>query len=259
MKIIENTIFGYVERIWANEPFSFAGYSDAEWLCVLGQRLGVRTGLGQIIDADHGKLLADILRRRQHDARFLFAIPKCLWQLPCFADAGGIDDYLKTNGIDIVGYERDLVTDELAMNAGLYPLISTVRRFRPIIIGPGPLRGIDFLNYSHFVEISTPNLHLEIGGIERAVEAASRCETEQRRIFLVSAGVSAAVIIDRLHDLEPKSFLIDCGSIWDAFVGIGGQRPWRARLYDNPDLLAEWKRLNFIDHPIRRWESSVAI
>lgn len=256
MNIREHTIYHYVERIWRDQPFSFAGYSDAEWLCVLGRRLGDKTSLGQVLDGQHGELLLDVLRRRQHDPRFWVAVPKCLWDLEVFR---GIDAFLADRSIAITGYERDLVTDELAMNAGLYPLISTVCTRRPIIIGPKALRGADFLGYSQFVEIATPNLHLEPGGIDRAVAEAAAIRPAERKIYLVSAGVSAAIIIDRLHDLEPHSFLIDCGSIWDAFVGIGGQRPWRARLYEAPDLLAEWKRLNFIDHPIRRWESSVAV
>jgi hypothetical protein len=74
------------------------------------------------------------------------------------------------------------------------------------------------------------------------VEAAKRYG--KSAVYCVSAGVSAAIIIDQLHDTLPDSCLLDCGSIWDAFVGIGGQRQWRAELYANPKAWERWKRKN---------------
>ncbi|GAG77896.1 unnamed protein product, partial [marine sediment metagenome] len=153
------------------------------------------------------------------------------------------------NYINIEAYERDMILDDLARDAGLFPLINQLQKMDVVIIGPRPLRRLHFLNRKHFVQISSPNLHLEfkqdrkrLSGIDWAVEDA--LEYGKPAVYLVSAGVSAAVIIDRLHDEIPDSFFIDCGSIWDAFVGIGEQREWRANLYDNPIALAEWEGRN---------------
>lgn len=244
MRLHEKPIEWYVDRLARGDHFSLAGYSDAEWLCVLGYRLGETTGLGQVISAEHGDLLADVLHRRRRDKRFLFAVPKCLVDAsrPVFGD-GCIDWWLGHNDLRIEAYERDMVTDDLARGAGLYPFIKQLKQTETVVIGPRPLRGLYFLGFRHFVEISTPNLHLERGGIDRAVGEA--LIYKRPAAYLVSAGVSAAVIIDRLHDEAPRgSSLIDCGSIWDAFVGIGGQREWRAKLYANPQEWERWKRKN---------------
>jgi len=64
------------------------------------------------------------------------------------------------------------------------------------------------------------------------------------RICCFSAGVSAAVIIDKLHDEIPDSFFIDCGSIWDAFARVGAQRAWRGKLYENDKAYDQWVRKN---------------
>lgn len=224
--------------------FSLVGYSDAEWYCVLGKRINERTGLGQIIDANHGKKLCEILERRQKCENFLFAVPRCLGQLPEF-DTYDIEDFLEKKGIELEAYERDMVTDDLAEAAGLYPFIREIqsRKNKVVVIGNKHLRKTShFLGYNHFIEIESPNLHKTSNGVDNAVRDAIRRGIQG--LYLVSAGVSAAVIIDKLHDEIPKSWFIDCGSIWDAFVGIGGQREWRAKLYKDPVALAAWKWRN---------------
>ena len=241
--IHEMPIIYYVDRLREGDYFSFAGYSDAEWYCILGIREGDRSGLGQIFSAEHGKRLADVIQRRWNDPRFLFAIPKCLWELPHFCKES-IDIFLRRRQIQLEAYERDMVTDRLAENADLFPLINQLRRMNTIIIGNKHLRGLNeqVFRYGCFIEISSPNLHLEPNGIERAVEQAKAYG--QSGVYLVSAGVSAAVIIDQLHDAIPNSFFIDCGSIWDAFVGIGEQREWRRILYTHPNKYRRWIKRN---------------
>ena len=251
MRLHKQPIDWYVNRLQNGDWFSVAGYSDAEWFCVLGLRVGETTGLGQVIDAAHGDLLADVLRRRQNDSRFLFAVPKCLVDAsrPIFGD-GCVDWWLGSRGIRIEAYERDMVTDDLARAAGLQPLVKQLRRMPVVVVGPAPLRKLDFLRPKHFVEVSTPNLHLEDGGIDRAVKDVLEYLNQAKRshAVLVSAGVSAAVIIDRVHGRhEVRHYLIDCGSIWDAFAGIGGQRQWRAELYADPERYRKWIRENLKD------------
>jgi hypothetical protein len=245
MKIHRESIGHFISWLGRGVRFSLAGYSDAEWYCVLGERDGERTGLGQVLSRDHGARLLDVLRRRQGDDRFKFAVPEVLYTLPSFCD-GQIDWFLGSQGIRIEAFERDRLTDDLAREGNLHGLIRAVRSFartRPVaMVGPDPLAGMQqYLPLSMFVPVSTPNLHLEPGGIERAVERCVRKNLNDA-LYLVSAGVSAAVIIDQLHDAFPRSWFMDCGSIWDAFVGIGGQREWRAELYRDPEKLEAWKR-----------------
>lgn len=246
MKIHCESLNHYLAWLRDGWHFAFAGYSDAEWYCMMGLRAGKRTALGQKLDPAHGQKLLDVMRRRQSDPRFLFAIPKCLYSLPEFSD-GQIDWFLGREDIRVEGYERDMVTDDLARQGDLYPLIRQLQDMEVCVIGPRDLRGTKpFLRYKHFVEISTPNLHMEEGGIHRA-----KCQTmdwlrgaQPGKVVLVSAGVSAAVIIHILYESCPSHFYLDCGSIWDGFVRIGGQRQWRADLYGDQRRYERWLKDN---------------
>lgn len=241
MLIHEHPIQWYIDKMIHGETFCFPGYSDAEFFSMMGIRLNNLTGLGQVIHYATGQKLLDVMQRRQASKDWLFAIPKCLWDLPQLTPpATTIDTYLKKHKVKIEGYERDMVLDDLARDAGLFPLIQQLQDMDTVVIGNQWLSGLKFLDSKQFIPIPSPNLHMEIFGLEKVVQAAME-RPRRDCVYLISAGVSAPLIIDRLYDLIPDSWFIDCGSIWDAFVGIGGQRTWRANLYANPVAHQKWK------------------
>ena len=241
MRIYKRPIEWYVRKLEKGNYFAFPGYSDAEWFSMMGIREGQKTGLGQLMTREHGRRLLDVMRRRVDDPKWLFAVPECLWRIPQF-EKTSIDSFLQEEGIDLkYAYERDMVLDDLARDAGLYPLIKQLQEMDTVVIGPKELeKPLTFLDYKAFIPITSPNLHMEKGGIEHAVVRALGYDA----VYLISAGVSAPVIIDQLYKDNPNAFYIDCGSIWDAFAGIGGQRTWRADLYGDSFKLQEWKRKN---------------
>lgn len=270
MKINRESVYHYVRMMQRREHFTFAGYSDAEWRCVFGgEWAGTVTALGQVIDPDHGRLLADVLRRRAADPTFMVAVPRCLWPhegprpegapadapgpfrpgLPGFAE-GQVDWWLGREGLRPDGWERDDVLDDLAAAGGLYPWLREFNRHRVLLVGPAHLRRLppEVLHVGGLVEVPTPNLHRDPAALDGAAAAArgwldDRLGAGETVVVLVSAGVSAAVICDRLHDRVVggrRGWVIDVGSTWDAFVREGGQRAWRAELYADPARWEKW-------------------
>lgn len=244
MKILEKDIRYYLDMIRERRPFAFVGYSDAEWICMFGQRSECHSALGQKLDAGHGERLLEVLKRRQNDPWWMLAVPKILQTAEHF-DWAMFCDYLKEHDLEeLIAYERDMVTDDMAAAGKLYPLVEAIRTFDGprVMIGNHRLRHMKGpLKLSAFFGIDSPNFHMKPGGIERVVSLVKDRVFLQPALFLVSAGVSAAVIVDQLYDTFDKSIFFDCGSIWDAFVGIGGQREWRAKLYEDSVALQSWK------------------
>ena len=241
VEILKKTIDWYVNKMQRGECFSFPGYSDAEWFSILHYDEGKATGLGQILHGPTGDRLLESLVRHDGDPAWMPAVPDVMWTGGDMqtAEIGlRIDNLIKKHGVEGPFYDRDLVTDGLAERAGLHPFIAQLQQMSVVVVGNEHLRSLRFLNYKHFVEVGCPNFHLEPGGIERAVREC--LDYGRPAVYCVSAGMSAALIIDQLHGELADSWLIDCGSIWDAFVGIGGQRRWRADLYADPYKHQEW-------------------
>ncbi len=247
MRIIEKPIDYFVGMLHRGERFSLANYSDGEWFCMIGHRIGLLTGGGQMIDSATGERMIAVLKRRQHDPSFLFSTAKVVLEM---VDANEvsietrIDTLLAENDIRVDFYERDMISDDLAAASGLFPFIKELRRHNLVFIGNRELEPVREVLYGFgkFIGIDSPNLHMLNGAIEDAVEEA--VNYGQPAVYLVSAGLSAPLIVDQLHDRIPGNSFIDCGSIWDAFVGIGGQRDWRKEMYKDPAKVDEWRRVN---------------
>lgn len=234
MVIHEHPIEWYIEQM--REPFSFPGYSDAEWFCLVGERHGNRTGYGQLLTDAANDLLLNTLRL---SGRMFPAIPK---QILSFPQGPRIREFSFNTLLNKVEfYERDMVTDDLARDAGLAPLIQKLRTMRVGLVGNPALASLDVFPIHRFYPTDAQDFHLNRKGMQAIVH--SILNVKDCDIYLFSSGISAACMIGMLHG-KVCATLFDCGSMFDAFVGIGGQREWRQKLYEDPGALQDWKRKN---------------
>jgi hypothetical protein len=217
-------------------PFSFPGFSDAEWFCLIGERHGNRTGYGQLLTDQANDLLLYTLHQQ---GRMFPAMPK---QMLSFPQGTTIKAFIASHSPhELHFYERDMVTDELAERAGLAPLIKKLRTMQVGFVGNPALKKLDVFPIHRFYATDPNDFHLNRKGMQGVVRQIMKdrdCD-----IYLFSSGISAACIIGMLHG-KLRATLFDCGSIWDAFIGIGGQREWRSRLYSDEKLLSNWKEKN---------------
>jgi hypothetical protein len=118
---------------------------------------------------------------------------------------------------------------------GLVPFIRQLREMPLTVVGNSAHRKLTWLRYDSFIEVSYPNCLQEV---PRVLEEAKRIGGG--RVYSVSAGMPAAIITKGIHQMFPDVFALDLGSVWDAFIGIGGQRPWRNLLYNDREKYDEW-------------------
>lgn len=237
-------------KVTNKEQFVTLGYSDAEWLCIFGLREDARTGFGQKLTSELRAPLEDVLVRHWEDPKVMFAVPDVA--LKHYYDrpkplGDMIDERLQLLGISPTFYERDCWTDTPAEKARLYPFISALATRKVCMVGNRLLQpAYEKLGFYSFVPTPSPDLHLFPHAMQSAAITAAETDAE---VYVLSCGISAAIIGDMLYKGRPEATIIDCASIWDAFAGIGGQRTWRAKLYEN-----EEKHLQWIDRNLNGYE-----
>lgn len=232
MIIHKYPISWYIEQM--EKPYSLPGFSDAEWFCLIEERVGHRTGYGQLLTGRANDMLRDALRLK---GRVFRAMPSCLLSFP---QGERVREYARYSLRGIEFYERDMITDELAKRAGLAPLIAKLRTMKVGLVGNPALSELEVIPIAEFFPTDPNDFHLNRKGMKEVIVEIQKRPCD---IYLFSSGISAACMIGRLHG-KVDATLFDCGSIWDAYVGIGGQREWRAALYENPELLKSWKKAN---------------
>ena len=149
----------------------------------------------------------------------------------------------KRMGAEIEFVEKN-IWNKMMCEAKLGQLIKQLRQMDVYVVSNKALRKLDFLNYKGFYEIGYPNCYTD-GTLQKAGDDILK--DKKPGVYIIAAGIPAILLAQRLHNQIPNSWFIDMGSIWDTFVGIGGQRPTRRHLYSHPEEYAKWREDNLKD------------
>lgn len=229
----------YIQKLQNKEYFSMGMYGDGEWLGIFHDRVGGQNAEGTVYTPQLCNELEASLLFDGGSIPFLFSTPKGLEH---FSVMGGkIDEYLQQKDLNMEFVEKDM-WDKEVREMRFAPFIKQLRQMNVVVISNAALRGLNFLNYDLFVEVGYPNCHEEV---DRAV--AECVAYGKPSVFLVSMGLPGSLFVQKLHGKVPGSFIIELGSVWDAFVGIGSQRGWRQELYADPEAWEAWKQTNLKD------------
>lgn len=194
------------------EPFAYLRYGDGEWLSILG-RIGSNTdGHGffpETLGRELGRILESAARLWPSNDRIYMGINAIVFQ-----DA--IRRYLVENDI---AYRIHCVSDNLFVLG--YRDFST-RRFLEAVNdfrGPKILAGNETLapvaaglGCRHVV-VPRTDAYREIDRLER------ECRFTGPGLLVCCAGMTAECLISRVHAGNPDGSYVDCGHIFDAFVG----------------------------------------
>lgn len=225
MIIHEYPISWYVDKLRNEEYFSQGMYGDAEWVALFEKHIGGKNAENTVYTPELCRALKQSLDYQPDN--FYFSVPTILRFL-------GMEEKIdKHTQREFV--EKD-VWDVQSRLGGLVPFIQQIQRMKTCIISNANLRRLDFLHYDEFIEVSYPNCFSEIESVLSQVEAFGG-----GYVYLISAGLPAAILAQKIHGMFPNVFALDVGSIWDAFVRIGAQRGWRKELYETPEAYQVWQ------------------
>ncbi len=215
----------YMEKLARSEYFSQGMYGDAEWIALFGNRVGSKNAEDTIYTPELCKALRLSLNYRADN--FYFSVPEILRMLGMEEE---IDKHTQQEFV-----EKDM-WDREARLGGLVPFIKQLQQMKTCIISNSNLRALGFLHYDKFIGVSYPNCFPEIEGVLNQVNTIG-----DNYVYLISAGLPAAIFAQKIHGMFSNVFALDLGSIWDAFVRIGAQRGWRKELYETPEAYQVWQ------------------
>lgn len=226
----------YIDKLQRGEYFSMGMYGDGEWLGIFHDRIGGKNAEETLYTQELCDELEASLVFDGGEIPFLFATGKGLEHHSVLGNK--IDEYLESKGLNIEFVEKDM-WDREVREMRFAPFIKQLRQMNVVIVSNKALRELDFLLYDHFMEVGYPNCHEDV---DRAVQ---ECVVYGKpSVFLVCMGLPGALFVQKLHGKVPQSFILELGSVWDIFVGIGAQRGWRQELYANPAAWEAHKQAN---------------
>lgn len=205
----------YVSLLHNHTPFAITRWSDGDWPCVLGHK-------GRNTDKHDysAKLRRDLTEVLLSRPTYTMAIQPFLTRQPKLANE--VNDWMVEHDLRFDWVTGDtfchaLIRDEFDR------FITMLRQRTVILVGPQRLRPLTLFPVSQYVEVPLLNCHEEC---ERVTDQTSQAidELGVEPVVSISAGMSANVIVDRLHRRHPNATLIDIGSIWEPFVGVTCRR-----------------------------------
>jgi hypothetical protein len=219
----------YIDLMRHRVPFSFSRFGDGEWSALLGKP-GANCD-GHIYFPELG---ADLRRTLTPAAGYFYGM-----QTYAIKKMGReMHGFFKRNNVHLEWHDAD-VFHRCSTAGALYPLVNQLRGMKVVVVGPQRLKGLHgpVFGFDHFIEIPLHNCYLVKDSIVARIKEYYR--DHGPALFGFSASMATNVMIHELYPvLGATSWLIDFGSLWDAYVGVdsrGGKsgQQWNAIMKRN--------------------------
>jgi hypothetical protein len=221
----------YVEKIEKREHFSFPLFGDGELLMAIGGMTGQTMAFGEVV--------TEQLCREMREALVLNRPNYFLGTDPNLIDYAhsretrnlgrSFSNTLTKLGLTHRHWYDGVIWDVAVREGKLGPFLKAVNRHDILLVGNPKLQALPFLRDMTFIPIPETNAYADIDRIAKDVLAYGK-----PGIYLLCMGLGAPPLIKRLHNIVSDVTLLDLGSTFDIFVGLGAQRGWRGEFYADP-------------------------
>jgi hypothetical protein len=210
-----------IQAIRDGAPFAYSRWSDGEWSCLLGRSGHNQAGMPYSAPL-RKDLTAVLLSRPDYDLGLSEAVihptrPKRLTlavEVPAWLAEHGLDDL---PWVDADGFYRRSLAGTLG------PFVAALATRQVVLVGPSYFDDLRLFPVVEHVLVPPRMRHeREIARLTRQTLAALR--DWPGSVVAISAGMSANVLIDRVHAAMPEATLIDCGSLWEPYIGRSVRR-----------------------------------
>ena len=192
----------YIQLIKERTPFAFSRYGDGEWQNI---RMDLYPGSTHNCDGNEyypelGKRLEEIVSVKQD---YYMAI-----QRPSVKNWPWLKDNYKQDWVD------SDIFHEASEQSHLRAFFNVLETVHVVYVGNRDLSKLPFVNT--FIEITQNNCW---DNYQRYLEEIKDRITNEHKVFLFSAGMTANIFVHDLWQYNKNNSYIDIGSVFDPYVG----------------------------------------
>lgn len=235
----------YVEKLRRGEPFTVLTYGDGEFTVMSGARNGTYyTNYREYVT---GRLAGELVRSLDAPGDDLLrGSDPFLLQPETYGgrDVASVRDVAakaaRVLGDRVLTWYDGTVWDAAVREGKLGPLLGALRgREVYLIAHPAVYHAVKRYDlfplwWFHAVppEDAAGSWEVLADAIPEEVDWKNGSgATGMRSCFLVCCGLSAIPLCLRIRERNPSAAVLDLGSTFDLFAGLGGERGWRSELY----------------------------
>lgn len=220
MYITPETVDDYIKLLRDKTYFTQANYGDGEMSCIIGEP-------GKNAQGE------DYIRPLQQDLIRTIKEPRFTWFgfNPGKKIQGKVFNWFAyTFPENRFPFTFKPVWKEILVEANVKGnfggFIKAIRERKVVYVGPKHLIGIKpIVNYVDFIEVPLPNAYLAVNNtVNKVRESIAKHNPD---IILWSSGMATNVAMWRLIPSFPKLSMLDCGALFDPYVGVTSRGAYR--------------------------------
>ncbi len=208
----------FVDKISRREPLTFSRWGDGEWWSVFGRVQGRNCDAHQYFP-QMGQDLKNVLLSRPPYVLGMQSLAVSMFK-------GKIAAWLQANNLQDLDWVNADVFHEASEAGQLGPLVDLLKARTLVMVGPPHLRPLEkMLHFHEFVEVPRRNSYVALAAVREQLFRVH--DSVPYAIVSVSAGMPGKLLVDQLYQRRPQATILDCGSLWDYYVGVNSRKYMR--------------------------------
>ena len=198
----------FVSHLQKHVPFAFSRWGDGEWNALLGY-----TGAtcdGQVYSSELRARLTDVLERRPSYWLGLQSLAQKVHGPAMIA-------WLARRRLSLSWIDADVLAQASRQDV-LEPFLAALQGRDVVLVGPATLRSLSVISPKAFVEVSPKDAFADLVATSTRIQEALQGLIDP--VVCLSAGPTAKLLVDAGVRARPDATWIDCGSLWEPYVGI---------------------------------------
>ena len=198
----------FAEWIATSVPVAFSRWGDGEWQAIFG--VAGATCDGQVYSGALRSALSAVLQR---PSMVLRGLQPLAWR----RYRSEIQGWLARRRLSVPWIDADVFA-QASKRGHLDPLIDALRQRPTILVGPPHLRGLTVLSQGTFIPVAPTDAFA--GWKATLTDILYAAKADPSAVICLSTGPAAKLLIDAGYHARPDLTWLDCGSLWDPYVGM---------------------------------------